>query len=348
MIFILRRTYWLGLVLFLGFTCAFAQPTTPPEDSSSEKTFTIYVATWRGCEEACQGVMAYLQERGLNAEFILRDAEQQHLNLLGWIAEIRELQPDLVLTWGPDVTLGIVGPYDAPPDDYIRDRPVVFMYVAEMVNSKIVAPNEAGTSGRPNVAATDYVVPLGAQINAIRDYRPLTRLGLVYDPTQSGSVQRRDTLAELGKTMDYLLVAEPLVIDETGSPSLAALPEVMDRLALQHPDFVHFGFSSFLVVNVAEFTRLAVERNLPIFSAGAVPLQKDRGGQALLGLFNSLRSIGVLAGIQIEEILRNGRSPGELPIARFNRFSMQINMPVALELELYPPMGLMGFAELLR
>ncbi len=308
----------------------------------------IYAATWRGCEESCRGALDHLTARGIPFAVEIRDAQQQSTTVTRWIEEIRQLQPDLILTWGPEVTLGLVGPYDAPDEGFIRDIPVVFMYVAEMVKSKIIAPNDQKTTGRPNVAGTNYVVPLEAQINAIRDYRPLTRLGLVFDPTQSGSVQRRDGLAALGEVMGYTLVAEPLVLDGQGVPDVNQLPAVMDRLAARRPDFIHFGFSSFLIVNMAEFTALAVERGLPIFSAGALPLQRDRGGQALLGLFNSLRSVGVLAGIQIEEILVNGRAPGALPIAQFNRFSMQINMPVALELGLYPPLGLMSFAELLR
>ena len=36
--------------------------------------YTIFIATWRGCEAACQGFQDYLIEAGVDAEFVLRDA----------------------------------------------------------------------------------------------------------------------------------------------------------------------------------------------------------------------------------------------------------------------------------
>lgn len=47
----------------------------------------IMVTTWRGCKEACQGFQDYLIERGVDAEFILRDDGQDKNALPGILAE---------------------------------------------------------------------------------------------------------------------------------------------------------------------------------------------------------------------------------------------------------------------
>src|SRR5690606_41673382 len=56
-----------------------------------------------------------------------------------------------------------------------------------------------------------------------------------------------------------------------------------------------------------------------------------REGDAMLALYASLSSIGQIAGYQAEQILRDGAIPGELPTPSLQRFTLLINMPVALE-----------------
>jgi len=320
-----------------------AIPDADPQAAWHGQGHRIYVVTWRGCEESCEGFLEYFEANQISAQFIVRNAEQDATRLNGFRDEARALQPDLILAWGSTVTLGIVGPWDSNDPRYIRDIPVVFMYVAQMVESRITRSLES--TGRPNLAGTDYSVPIESQLRAIQAYRPFDRLAIIYDPTQEGSVKRVEAVRQFTKALDFTLIAESLPLGPDGRPDPASLPAVVERVAAQRPQFIYFGYNSFLIRHVAQFTQLAVDHGLPVFTGGPLPLVK---GHALLGLFNRLRSVGRLAAYQAEQILVQGSTPGELPIARFNRYSMAINMRVARKLELYPPMLLLSYAEILE
>ena len=115
-------------------------------------------------------------------------------------------------------------------------------------------------------------------------------------------------------------------------------------VAVQEPDFLIFGSSSFLMANVAYYTELAVAFGVPVFSAAERVLTD---GSGLLGLISSLNNIGQVSGYQAVRILRDGVRPGDLPTTELTRFSLMINIPVARQLNFYPPMLVLQFAELL-
>src|SRR3546814_7522351 len=57
--------------------------------AASAANYKVMIATWRGCEEACQGFQDYLKERGVDADIILRDPGQAKEALPGILAEAR-------------------------------------------------------------------------------------------------------------------------------------------------------------------------------------------------------------------------------------------------------------------
>src|SRR3546814_16016955 len=84
--------------------------------AASAANYKVMIATWRGCEEACQGFQDYLKERGVDADVILRDAGQATEALPGILAEARSEGVDLIFSWGPSVTLGFGGTLRQPAD----------------------------------------------------------------------------------------------------------------------------------------------------------------------------------------------------------------------------------------
>lgn len=65
----------------------------------------------------------------------------------------------------------------------------------------------------------------------------------------------------------------------------------------------------------------------------------------MFGLVSDYHTLGKLAAVQAERILVEGEKPEDLPVARLSRFKFWINIDVASELGLYPPMDLISIAD---
>jgi putative ABC transport system substrate-binding protein len=133
--------------------------------------FKILIATWRGCEEACNGFQDYLNEAGIDIDFLIRNAARDPSKLPDFIAEARAEQVDMILTWGTSVTRGIAGTLDDLENpDIPHEIPRVFTVVADPIGARIVESFE--NTGRKNVAGTFNRVPERVNIQTIRLYLP--------------------------------------------------------------------------------------------------------------------------------------------------------------------------------
>src|SRR5690554_2059209 len=154
--------------------------------------YKVLIATWRGCEEACQGFTDYLNDEGVGAEIMQRDADQEDEALPAILAEARAADVDLILSWGTSVTQGIAGTLAGRDDPaFNNDIPQVFMIVADPVGSGIV--ESLDRTGRPNITGTYNRMPEEVIIQTIRNYLPeFNRLGLLYNANEINSVLKRD------------------------------------------------------------------------------------------------------------------------------------------------------------
>ena len=308
----------------------------------AQATQTVYLALWRGCEDACQGFEEELAASGLDLEIERRDAGRDQDRLPGFVAEARALDADVVVTWGTSVTLALAGTLDEP-DAPLRlgDRPVVFMIVSDPVGSRIVASYER--TGRPNVTGTRNRVPEEVNIETIRAYTPtFRRLGLLYNPDEANSVLKRDELSRLAREMGFELVDRALALGPGGKPDPLSIAPGLEEIKRAGVDFLYFGSSSFLREHGDLFTREALERGLPLLS----PYEKlVRDSQALISVAAPYREVGRLAAQQVVRILRDGTPAGDLPVVSLDRFAYVINMQTAKRLQLFPPIDFLQFAE---
>lgn len=304
--------------------------------------YKVLIATWRGCEEACQGFQDYLTDKGINAEFLVRDADQQEAALPAILAEARESDVDLILTWGTSVTRGIGGTLANRNDAaFNNDIAQVFMIVADPVGSGVVESLER--TGRANITGTYNRMPEEVTIQTIRSYYPdFRRLGLIYNANEKNSVLKRDEIAGLAATMDFELVALALPLDGEGKPHADDIAPLVARLKAEGVDFIYLGSSSFLRDNGAAFTAAALENDIPFISPYE---QLVRDAQALISVAARYYDVGRLAGSQAERILVEGAVPGDLPVARMTDFAVVINLSVAKALNLFPPIDLLNIAE---
>jgi putative tryptophan/tyrosine transport system substrate-binding protein len=323
---------FLGLGAFLYCSATAAQADTK----------LIYGVLWRGCEEACQGFQNYLSEAGVDFEFVVRDAGQDKALLPVFLEEARERKADLIFTWGTSATLGIAGTLANVGDPRFNNAiPQVFTVVADPVGAGIVESLER--TGRANITGTFNRVPETVNINAIRSYNPaFRRLGLLYNANEPNSLLKRDEMAALTRELGFELVAVELELGDDGKPRVEDIPVKVAELKEKGVDFIYVGSSSFLDKNRDVFTGAAVDLGLPVLS----PYERlVRESQALLSVAARYYDVGRLAGAQAEKILSDGMVPGDIPVARMTDFAYVVNMEVARKLNLYPPVGILQFAE---
>ncbi|MEH6651236.1 MAG: ABC transporter substrate-binding protein [Motiliproteus sp.] len=334
----MKHKLWLGITLLSLCLHAGAASFT------SENPARIYMAVWRGCEEACQGFKQYLESQNLPVELILRDAARDKSNISKYLAEARQLKPDLVVTWGTSVSKGMIGPVsNSDSQQYLGDIPALFMVVADPISAGIVESYER--SGRPQVTGVRNRVPEDVQIRAIQDYMDAKRIGVINNPSELNSALNTEKLEALSGTMGFELVKLSYQLDEKGTPLEDQLPKLMKQMADQQVDIIYVGSSSYNRQKRNEFTQAATAQNLPVASAYEVMVTKS---DALLAVANRYYNVGRLAAIQAEKVLFEKQQPGTLPIASLSRYSVFINMEIARKLNLYPPIQLLRFAELVN
>lgn len=302
----------------------------------------IYVALWRGCEEVCIGFQDYVSETGLDTKFVLRDAGQDKTKLAGFLKEAREMKADLILSWGTSVTLGIAGTLeDIDNPKFNNDIPQVFTVVADPVGAHIVESLE--NTGRRNITGTFNRVPEMVNINTIRSYKPtFERLGLLYNSNEPNSLQKRDEIMALSKTLNFDLVALELKLGNDGEPRVDDIVIKVAEFKDRGVDFIYLGSSSFLRKNGEAFTHAAVENGIPVLSPYEELVRKS---DALLSIASSYYDLGKLAGEQARKILMDNNVPENIPVLQMTDFAYVVNMKVAQKLNLYPPVEILQFAE---
>lgn len=301
----------------------------------------ITMILWRGETRVENGFRAYFEERNIALDLNIQNIDRNLDRIPEIIEQIRKDPPDLVYTWGTGITASVVGSYDqVDPARHITELPVVFVMVSSPWKTRIAAPE--GQS-RPNVTGATHIAPLAAQIQAIRAYRPMDRLGVVYNVQENNSVSNVADLNDLGARMGFEVLAVPL--GQKGDPKPEDIAPAVADLAKRGADILYIGPDNFIGTYRDELTSAGFENGLAAFSATELEV---RDGQAMLGLVSRYELVGRLAARKVEEILINGISPSELPVETLNRFSYLIRLSAAQRLSLYPPLLLLDYAEIIK
>ena len=345
-----RRIFLLPIVLLILAGEVFANPPSASPSSpegraqkAEQQRFQILMLLWRGETQVEAGFRSYVEERELPFDLIIRDAGQDPNRIPDLVAEARQLKPDLIYTWGTPLTLGVVGSYDrVDPARYLTEIPVVFTMVAYPVESRIVP---AFASSERNVTGTTHTVPVEAQIKAMRAYRPMKRLAVLYNPTEPNSVINIGELQRAARNLDFELLAKSVPLDHEGRPDPNVLPELVDRLAAREPQFLYLGPDTFIGEHRQTLTHEALHRHLPVFAATERPIFDSL---VTLGLVAPYWHLGRFTAFKVEQILLQGQKPWDIPIETLHRLTYFVKLPVARQLNLYPPLAILNYAEVLE
>eukprot|EP01034_Spumella_vulgaris_P025812 gene25812-32307_t len=303
----------------------------------------IYMILFRGETAVEKGFRDYFSVNGMPVELIVRDVALDVGKVPQLIAEARAMKADLIYTWGTPVTLAVAGKEGAvDPSRHVTDIPVVFTMVASPQGSGLV--KSLASSGR-NITGACHVVPPAQQLSAIRAYRRFERLAIIYNPAEPNSVQNVKDLRAVAASARFQLLERPVPLDAKGLPLAGELPAMVAELAQQNVQLLYIGPDSFLAANRKALTEAALAARLPAFSATEIAL---REGKALFGLVSGYESVGRLTAHKAQQILRQRMAPAAIPIETLARFSYLVNMPVAAQLDLYPPLKVLNYAELLK
>ena len=305
--------------------------------------YHIYLVVWRGETDVEHGFRAHLYERGIAARYTLRNINQDRSRIAEIVAEISAAKPDLVHTFGTSATLGVFGPYsDAQPGAHVEGIPGVFSIVAYPIEGGIV--EQFDPPGRA-ITGTAFLAPIDNQIDAILAYRAIDTLGVIFNSLERNSVLNVNALRAGAEARGIALIESPVPLNADGRPDASRLDELVDDLVRQGADFLYMGPDSFVTVNSARISTRAAERGIPTFAGTEATFESSR---AMLGLVSRYYLIGKLAGAQAERILVGGEAPEDIPVASLARFALLIRMPVALQLGIYPPMGLLRIAQVVE
>lgn len=304
--------------------------------------FKVMVVTWSGCEEACIGLQAYFKDKGIDATFMLRDADGKKEAVAGFLAEARAERVDLIVTHGTNATLGMAGRLsDLGKPGLVPEIPKVFMIVADPVGAGLI--KSLDVPGRPDLTGTYNRVPERVNIETLRAYQPkFRRLGLLYHADEKNSVLKREELAAQAGALGFELVVRELPLGADGRPRVSDVAAQISALKSAEVDFVYLGSSTFLREHGKVVAEAAAIANTPILSAYE---SVAREGYALMSVAARYAEVGKLAGEQADKILRGGRTAGSIPVLRMKRFAVVINMKVAKKLSLFPPLELLQIAE---
>ena len=326
--------------LFLACLIAFASCTAAA--SAAQARMKIGMVVWIGCEDVCRGVQDYVAERHIDADVIVMDAAEDLSKLPGFVEQLRREHFDMAITWGTKVTLGITGKLsDRGSPQFVTDIPIVFTVVADPVGSGIIASYEH--TGRDNVTGTRNRVPESVNVKSIRRYMPgFDHLGILYDPSAPNSVLKVDEVKALSDTLQFKLDAVPLGMLSDGTPDPDSIDGAVAQLKAAGAQFIYLGSSAFLEKQSERFTSAAVASGLPVLTPYEHMVS---GSHALMSVAARDYDVGKLAGAQVEKILVSGQRPGDLPVLAMEEFAYLVNMKVAKQLDLYPPVEFLQFVE---
>jgi len=308
----------------------------------ADEPFHIFQITYRGETDVERGFSDYLTQRGVDFKITFRNIDRDRTKVPEMVEEIRQLKPDLVYTWSTPVTLGVVGTYDNDdPAKYINDIPVVFTIVAAPVKSKVVPTFQS--SGR-NVTGTYHVVPLDAQLRAMESYRPFKALGVLYTPTEQNSVALVGELREEAKAKGFELIERTFKLNDAGEPIVDGYEEMLKEIKAAGATWLYYPPDTFLGVNYDKVKATLSDIGLPAFGATELAIKK---GGALAGLVCRYYSVGQLTAFKAEQILVKGVPPADIPVETLKRFSLIVNIDIAKQLKLYPPLAMLNYAEVI-
>ncbi|WP_434340031.1 ABC transporter substrate binding protein [Motilimonas cestriensis] len=300
----------------------------------------VVMLLWRGTTDAERGFMDYLKSQR-DVRFTLLNANGDKASLQQNIAQLTQLKPDLVYSFGTTITLALLGTHFAP-SEFAQQKiaPVVFSVVTDPVGSQLT---EKLDQGHELFTGVTHIVPLSTQLNTINMLGDINRIGVIFNPLESNSSLVTENMVEMGAQYKKSIFSYSLsVVDGKPDPnSVAHIAKLMKKHRIQ---MAYLPPDSFIITQGKSVIEQLHQAGIPTFSATETPI---RDHQALLGVVGRYYSVGQFAGFKAEQILSKRYQPTEIAIEGLSQYSYIVNLSAAESLDYYPPISVLKIAEVI-
>ena len=216
------------------------------------------------------------------------------------------------------------------------------MIASSPVGSQLV---EDLTSPGRNISGTLYLVPVETQLNAAKLYVPFKRIGFLLNPSENNSAVIFSELDATRGKFNFELIKRDVPLDAAGKPDKKSLARLIDELADEKIDLLYMAPDTFLLLNRDAITQAALKRKVPVLATSESAVLES---SALLGVVNRYYTVGKLTASKAEQILVDKVAPKDIPIVAPPGFTLIVNMRVATELKLFPPIRVLKIADTVR
>lgn len=303
----------------------------------------ILMVLWDGCEEACRGFQDYVASNNMDVKISVIDVKKDPKLIDAAIETVHKTHPDLLVTWGTMVSVKMLGTeQQALQEGYSILVPAVFMVVSQPVESGLVS--SFVSQGR-NLTGVSQMPSISEQIQAAKQFFPFKKIGIIYNPSEKNSADVVNDVKSYASLLDYEVFEKPLPVNKNGQIEPKAIAGLAYELAEQKVDIFFLPPDFSINENRDLFYQTAVSLGIPIFSAseGAV-----RHGNALFAYTHKYYNIGQMAGYKAKKILVDGIPAYNIPIETPIRGIFVVNMDVAKQFNVYPPLSLLSISELIN
>lgn len=201
---------------------------------------------------------------------------------------------------GVKLAVGIGTPVAVAMANTIKDVPVVFATITDPVGAKLVSTLEHGEG---NVAGMSDAVPTDVHINLFKKVAGIKTLGYIYTSSESNSLSSLKLVEDACRSEGIELVSQSISSTNEVKQAAAAVVDRVDGLYISTDNTVFSAISSLIQV--------FRDAKKPIFSADVTGAMQ--GGCMLAFGFNYYKA-GRATGEIIVDILKNGKSPAEIPV----------------------------------
>jgi putative ABC transport system substrate-binding protein len=324
------------LIIFLFVLTGHIRANALANDSTD-----IAIVAWRGITDAEKGFMQAFNNHPIR--FTIYNCNKNSDSLMTIRRILHAKPPSLIYCFGTTVTLAMAGKYsEINRKEYLTGTPIVYTVVADPYGASLL---KAGSNkSNRNLTGVSHLVPIDIQINTIRSVLPVKSMGVIFNRDEPNSLLQIKELSSLSITDSIIVISIGLSLTGKGIIAKKELLRAVDQLITSKIDIFYLLSDSYIISSATTLIPLFHNASIPTFSATEEPI---RQAQAFMGLVSRYNAVGAYAALKAQEILK-GRDPGDIPCENIPKFSLLFNMDACRKLDIYPPVTMLRFAELIK